>query len=169
VSETSTSERGQQAALLIDFDNVTVGVHSSLADELNRLLKSEIIPGNVAVQRAYADWRRFPQFITQLSEASVELVFAPSYGAANRHSTIMRLAVDALELVFTRPDIGAFILLSGNSQLSALVVKLKEHGKYVIGVGNRGSASMLLRQACDEYYVYDDLMGPGLQDRLENP
>ena len=72
---TYTSEgRGQQAALLIDFDNVTVGVRSSLADELNRLLKSEIIRGDVAVQRADADWRRFPQFITELSQASIELV-----------------------------------------------------------------------------------------------
>ena len=166
---TYTSEGGgQQTALLIDFANVTVGVRSSVTDELNRLLKSEIIRGNVAVQRAYADWRRFPQFITPLGETSVELIFAPSYGSANRHASIMRLATDALELVFTRPDIGLFILFSGNSELSTLVFKLKEHGKYVIGVGNRGSASVLFRQACDEYYLYDDLMGFDSQNSLES-
>ncbi|HKC46439.1 MAG TPA: NYN domain-containing protein [Gemmatimonadales bacterium] len=156
------------AALLIDFENVTVGVRSSLTDELSRLLKSEIVRGEVAVQRAYADWRRFPQFIGPLAETPVELVFAPSYGSANRHASIMRLATDALELVFTRPELGVFILLSGNSELSTLVFKLKEHGKRVIGVGNRGSASTLLRESCDEYYLYDDLIGLDSQNSLES-
>ena len=147
-------------ALLIDFDNVTIGVHSNVADELNMLLESDIIRGKVAVQRAYTDWRRFPQFIVPLSEMSIELIFAPSSGTGQRHATVMRLAIDALELAFTRPDIGVFILLSGNSHLSSLVFKLKEHGKNVIGVGKRGSASMELSQACDAYYWYDELIGP---------
>lgn len=147
-------------ALLIDFDNVMIGVRSNVTDELNLLLESDIIRGKIAVQRAYTDWRRFPQFIVPLSERSIELTFAPSYGSAQRHATVMRLAIDALELAFTRQDIGVFILLSGNSQLSSLVFRLKELDKYVIGVGNRGSASKELSQACDEYHWYDELMGP---------
>jgi uncharacterized protein (TIGR00288 family) len=147
------------AALLIDFDNVTMGIRSDLSKELKNLLNSDIIKGKVAVQRAYADWRRYPQYIVSLAEASVDLIFAPAYGSAKKNATDIRLAIDALELVFTRPEIGTFILLSGDSDFSSLVLKLKEYGKYVIGVGIRESASDLLVQNCDEYYSYSVLSG----------
>lgn len=101
------------AALLIDFDNVTMGIRSDLTKELKSLLNSDIIKGKVAVQRAYADWRRYPQYIVPLAEASVDLIFAPAYGSSKKNATDIRLAIDALELVFTRPEIGTFILLSG--------------------------------------------------------
>ena len=138
------------AALLIDFDNVTMGIRSDLQSELKRLLQSEIIRGKVAVQRAYADWRRYPQYIVPLSESSIDLIFAPAYGSNKKNATDIRLAIDALELVFTRPEIGSFILLSGDSDFSSLVLKLKEYGKYVIGVGIRELSSDLLIQNCDE-------------------
>jgi uncharacterized protein (TIGR00288 family) len=147
------------AALLIDFDNVTMGIRSDLGKELRSLLSSEIIKGKVAVQRAYADWRRYPQYIVPLSEASIDLIFAPAYGSSKKNATDIRLAIDALELVFTRPEIGTFILLSGDSDFSSLVIKLKEYGKYVIGVGIRESSSDLLVQNCDEYYSYNALAG----------
>jgi len=147
------------AALLIDFDNVTMGIRSDLQTELRRLLQSEIIRGKVAVQRAYADWRRYPQYIVPLSESSIDLIFAPAYGSNKKNATDIRLAIDALELVFTRPEIGTFILLSGDSDFSSLVLKLKEYGKYVIGVGIRESSSDLLIQNCDEYYSYNELAG----------
>src|SRR5579885_3360295 len=147
------------AALLIDFDNVTMGIRSDLGKELRMLLSSEIIKGKVAVQRAYADWRRYPQYIVPLSEASIDLIFAPAYGSSKKNATDIRLAIDALELVFTRPEIGTFILLSGDSDFSSLVIKLKEYGKYVIGVGIRESSSDLLVQNCDEYYSYNALAG----------
>src|SRR5438093_2844972 len=147
------------AALLIDFDNVTMGIRSDLQTELKRLLQSEIIRGKVAVQRAYADWRRYPQYIVPLSESSIDLIFAPAYGSNKKNATDIRLAIDALELVFTRPEIGSFILLSGDSDFSSLVLKLKENGKYVIGVGIRESSSDLLIQNCDEYYSYNELAG----------
>ena len=147
------------AALLIDFDNVTMGIRSDLQTELKRLLQSEIIRGKVAVQRAYADWRRYPQYIVPLSESSIDLIFAPAYGSNKKNATDIRLAIDALELVFTRPEIGTFILLSGDSDFSSLVLKLKEYGKYVIGVGIRESSSDLLIQNCDEYYSYNELAG----------
>jgi len=147
------------AALLIDFDNVTMGIRSDLGKELRSLLSSEIIKGKVAVQRAYADWRRYPQYIVPLSEASIDLIFAPAYGSSKKNATDIRLAIDAIELVFTRPEIGTVILLSGDSDFSSLVIKLKEYGKYVIGVGIRESSSDLLVQNCDEYYSYNALAG----------
>ncbi len=147
------------AALMIDFDNVTMGIRSDLQNRLRKLLNSEIIKGKVAVQRAYADWRRYPQYIVPLSEASIDLIFAPAFGSNKKNATDIRLAIDALELVFTRPEIGTFILLSGDSDFSSLVLKLKEYGKYIIGVGLRESSSDLLIQNCDEYYSYTELTG----------
>src|SRR5689334_4748915 len=147
------------AALLIDFDNVTMGIRSDLQQELRNLLSSDIIKGKVSVQRAYADWRRYPQYIVPLTEASIDLIWAPAYGSAKKNATDIRLAVDAIELVFTRPEIGTFILLSGDSDFSSLVLKLKEYGRYVIGVGIRESSSDLLVQNCDEYYSYNALAG----------
>jgi uncharacterized protein (TIGR00288 family) len=147
------------AALLIDFDNVTLGIQKDLTKELRTLLNSDIIKGKVAVQRAYADWRRYPQYIVPLSESSIDLIFAPAFGSSKKNATDIRLAIDAIELVFTRPEIGLFILLSGDSDFSTMVIKLKEYGKYVIGVGIRESASDLLIQNCDEYYSYSDLAG----------
>ncbi len=147
------------AALLIDFDNVTMGIRSDLNAELRSLLSSDIVKGKVSVQRAYADWRRYPQYIVPLSESSIDLIFAPAYGSSKKNATDIRLAIDALELIFTRPEIGTFILLSGDSDFSSLVIKLKEYGKYVIGVGIRESSSDLLVQNCDEYYSYNALAG----------
>jgi len=147
------------AALLIDFDNVTMGIRSDLGHELRNLLGSDIIKGKVAVQRAYADWRRYPQYIVPLAESSIDMIMAPAYGSSKKNATDIRLAIDAMELVFTRPEIGTYILLSGDSDFSSLVMKIKEYGKYVIGVGIRESSSDLLVQNCDEYYSYNALAG----------
>ncbi|MDB4913157.1 MAG: domain, limkain-b1-type [Gemmatimonadetes bacterium] len=147
------------AALLIDFDNVTMGIRSDLGKELRTLLGSDIIKGKVAVQRAYADWRRYPQYVVPLAESSIDMIMAPAYGTSKKNATDIRLAVDAMELVFTRPEIGTYILLSGDSDFASLVTKLKEYGKYVIGVGIKESSSDLLVMNCDEYYSYNALAG----------
>ena len=147
------------AALLIDFDNVTMGMRSDLSKELKNLLNSDIIKSKVTVQRAYADWRRYPQYIVPLSEASIDLIFAPAYGSNKKNATDIRMAIDGIELVFVRPEIGTFILLTGDSDFSSLVLKLKEYGKYVIGVGIQESSSDILVQNCDEYYSYTSLSG----------
>ena len=157
------------AALLIDFDNVTMGIRSDLQSELKRLLSSDLIKGKVAVQRAYADWRRYPQYVAPLTASSIDMIWAPAYGATKKNATDIRLAVDALELVFTRPEIGTFILLSGDSDFSSLVIKLKEYGKYVIGVGIRESSSDLLIQNCDEYYSYNELAGLTKESDVDHP
>jgi uncharacterized LabA/DUF88 family protein len=136
-----------------------MGIRSDLQTELKNLLASDIIKGKVSVQRAYADWRRYPQYIVPLAESSIDMIMAPAYGSAKKNATDIRLAIDALELVFVRPEIGTFILLSGDSDFSSLVIKLKEYGKYVIGVGIRESSSDLLVMNCDEYYSYNSLAG----------
>jgi uncharacterized protein (TIGR00288 family) len=155
----SVHTHAPNAALLIDFDNVTMGIRSDLGNELRNLLSSDIIKGKVAVQRAYADWRRYPQYIVPLAESSIDMIMAPAYGSSKKNATDIRLAVDAMELVFTRPEIGTYILLSGDSDFASLVTKLKEYGKYVIGVGIRESSSDLLVMNCDEYYSYNALAG----------
>ncbi len=156
---TSYPQHAPNAALLIDFDNVTMGIRSDLGKELKMLLNSDVIRGKVAVQRAYADWRRYPQYIVPLSESSVDLIFAPAYGSSKKNATDLRMAIDAIELVFIRPEIGTYILMTGDSDFSSCVLKLKEYGKYVIGVGMRESSSDLLIQNCDEYYSYHALSG----------
>ncbi|MSR23152.1 MAG: NYN domain-containing protein [Gemmatimonadetes bacterium] len=153
------STHAPNAALLIDFDNVTMGMRSDLSRELKVLLNSDIIRGKVTVQRAYADWRRYPQYIVPLSEASIDLIFAPAYGSNKKNATDIRMAIDGMELVFTRPEIGTFILLTGDSDFSSLVLKLKEYGKYVVGVGIQESSSDILVQNCDEYYSYTSISG----------
>jgi uncharacterized protein (TIGR00288 family) len=159
VSPSGTPTSAPNAALLIDFDNVTMGMRSDLSKELKNLLASDVIRGKVTVQRAYADWRRYPQYIVPLSEASVDLIFAPAYGSSKKNATDIRMAIDGMELVFTRPEIGTYILLTGDSDFSSLVLKLKEYGKYVIGVGIQESSSDILVQNCDEYYSYTSLTG----------
>ena len=158
-AQLGTTHHAPNAALLIDFDNVTMGIRSELQTELKNLLSSDIVKGKVSVQRAYADWRRYPQYVVPLAEASIDMIMATAYGSAKKNATDIRLAVDAMELVFTRPEIGIFILLSGDSDFASLVTKLKEYGKYVIGVGIRESSSDLLVMNCDEYYSYNALAG----------
>ena len=155
----SMTSDAPNAALLIDFDNVTLGMRSDLAKELKHLLDTDVIKGKVTVQRAYADWRRYPQYIVPLSEASIDLIFAPAYGTSKKNATDIRMAIDGMELVFIRPEIGTFILLTGDSDFSSLVLKLKEYGKYVIGIGIQESSSDILVQNCDEYYSYTSLTG----------
>src|SRR5687768_4792437 len=159
VTSTLPLHHAPNAALLIDFDNVTMGIRSDLGKELRNLLGSDIIKGKVAVQRAYADWRRYPQYIVPLAESSIDMIMVPAYGSSKKNATDIRLAVDAIEIVFTRPEIGTFILLSGDSDFASMVTKLKEYGKYVIGVGIRESSSDLLVMNCDEYYSYNALAG----------
>jgi uncharacterized protein (TIGR00288 family) len=149
----------RSAALLIDFDNVTLGVHSDLGRELKTLINSEVFRGKIAVRRAYADWRRFPNYVVPLTEASIDLIFAPAYGSSKKNTTDLRMSADAIELAFTRPEIDTFILLTGDSDFSSTVMKLKEYGKFVIGVGMRESSSDLIIQNCDEYFSYHALTG----------
>jgi hypothetical protein len=106
--------------------------------------------------------------VVPLAESSIDMIMAPAYGSSKKNATDIRLAIDAMELVFNRPEIGTYILLSGDSDFSSLVMKLKEYGKYVIGVGIRESSSDLLVQNCDEYYSYNALAGLVKTNEEEN-
>ncbi|HYW06151.1 MAG TPA: NYN domain-containing protein, partial [Longimicrobium sp.] len=150
---------GRSAALLIDFDNVTLGAHGDLGRELQALLNNDVFRGKIAVRRAYGDWRRYPNYVVPLTEANIDMIWAPSWGSSKKNTTDLRMAMDAMELCFTRPDMGTFILLTGDSDFSSCVMKLKEYGKHVIGVGMRESASDLIVKNCDEYYSYHALTG----------
>jgi hypothetical protein len=143
------------AALLIDFDNVTMGIRSDLQTELKRLLSSDLIKGKVAVQRAYADWRRYPQYVAPLTASSIDRSGRRRTGRPRR-TRPTSASPWMLELVFTRPEIGTSSCSRGFGFL-LLVIKLKEYGKYVIGVGIRESSSDLLIQNCDEYFSYNEL------------
>jgi uncharacterized protein (TIGR00288 family) len=149
----------RSAALLIDFDNVTLGAHGDLGRELQTLLNNEVFRGKIAVRRAYGDWRRYPNYVVPLTEANIDMIWAPSWGSSKKNTTDLRMAMDAMELCFTRPEMGTFILLTGDSDFSSCVMKLKEYGKYVIGVGMKESASDLIVKNCDEYYSYHALTG----------
>src|SRR5439155_12894847 len=97
---TAPLHHAPNAALLIDFDNVTMGIRSDLGKELRNLLGSDIIKGKVAVQRAYADWRRYPQYIVPLAESSIDMIMAPAYGSSEKNATDIRLAVHAIAPLF---------------------------------------------------------------------
>ena len=147
------------AALLIDFDNVTMGMRSDLSKELKNLLDVGHHQGQG--QRAARLRRLAP--LPAVHRAALRGVDRPDLRAGLRgnkkNATDIRMAIDALELVFIRPEIGTFILLTGDSDFSSLVLKLKEYGKYVIGVGIQESSSDILVQNCDEYYSYTSLTG----------
>src|SRR2546428_11258561 len=103
-----TTHHAPNAALLIDFDNVTMGIRSELQTELKNLLSSDIVKGKVSVQRAYADWRRYPQYLVPLAESSIDMIMATAYGSGKKNATDIRLAVNPMGVVFTRPAIGPF-------------------------------------------------------------
>src|SRR3984885_15820403 len=99
----STVIQAPNAALLIDFDNVTMGIRSDLQTELRNLLASDIIKGKVQLRRAYADWRRYPQYVAPLAEASIDMIMAPAYGSSKKNAPDVRVRLDPLDLVVTRP------------------------------------------------------------------
>jgi uncharacterized protein (TIGR00288 family) len=113
--------------------------------------------GDIVVKRAYADWTRFATYSTGLHEAAIELIEIPRRGISGKNSADMRLCVDAMDLCNSKPHINTFVVVSGDSDFSPLVSKLKENGKHVIGLGTQASTSDLLRDNCHEFIYYEDL------------
>src|SRR5919197_538408 len=112
---------------------------------------------NIGVKKAYADWSRFAQYTAPLHEAAIELIEIPRRGQTGKNSADIRLCVDAMDLAYSKDHIGTFVIVSGDSDFSPLVSKLKELGKHVIGLGMQESTSELLRDNCDEFIYYEDL------------
>jgi len=145
-------------AVFIDFENLALGFQEkSQSFDISRVLDRLLDKGKVIVKIAYADWSRFRRYTGILHEAGVELIEIPKRGVSGKNSADIRLVVDGMELCHTKPHVDTFVVVSGDSDFTPLVSKLKENGKHVIGVGMRASTSDLLAQNCDEFLYYEDL------------
>jgi uncharacterized protein (TIGR00288 family) len=146
-------------ALFIDFENLALGFQGSRGGrfDIGRVLRRMVEKGKIVAKKAYADWNRYASYTEQLHDAAIELVQIPRRSQTGKNSADIRLCVDAMDLAYSKDHIGTFVIVSGDSDFSPLVSKLKELGKHVIGSGMQPSTSDLLRDNCDEFIYYEDL------------
>lgn len=147
-------------ALFCDFENVALGVRDAkyAKFDINRVLERLLLKGSIVVKKAYCDWDRYKEFKAPMHEASFELIEIPHLRISGKNSADIRLVVDALDLCYTKSHVDTFVIISGDSDFSPLVSKLRENNKTVIGVGVKSSTSDLLIANCDEFIFYDDLV-----------
>ncbi len=145
-------------AIFIDFENLALGFQGRRDRfDIERVLERLVEKGKIVCKKSYADWNRFATFTTQLHEAAIELIEIPRRAQSGKNSADIRLCVDAMDLAYSKDHIDTFVIVSGDSDFSPLVSKLKELGKHVIGLGMQESTSDLLRDNCDEFIYYEDL------------
>ena len=154
----STSE-DLNLAIFCDFENVALGVRDARIEkfDINLVLERLLVKGSVVVKKAYCDWERYKQFKAVMHDAAFELIEIPHTRQSGKNSADIRMVVDALDLCYTKEHIDSFVIVSGDSDFSPLVSKLRENNKTVIGVGVKSSTSDLLMSNCDEFIFYDDL------------
>ena len=147
-------------ALFCDFENVALGVREANFPRLDirRVLDRLLLKGDIVVKKAYCDWERYKEFKAAMHEAAFELIEIPHVRQSGKNSADIRMVVDALDLCYTKAHVDCFVIISGDSDFSPLVSKLRENDKTVIGVGVRKSTSDLLTANCDEFIFYDDLV-----------
>ncbi len=147
-------------ALFCDFENIALGVREAKYPQfdIRRVLERLLLKGNIVVRKAYCDWDRYKEFKAPMHEAAFELIEIPHVRQSGKNSADIRMVVDALDLCYTKGHVDAFVVISGDSDFSPLVAKLRENNKLVIGVGVKKSTSDLLTAACDEFIYYDDLV-----------
>src|SRR5512135_1528185 len=147
-------------ALFCDFENVALGVRESKYDkfDINKVLERLLLKGSIVVKKAYCDWERYREFKAPMHEAAFELIEIPHVRQSGKNSADIRMVVDALDLCYTKTHVDTFVIISGDSDFSPLVSKLRENAKSVIGVGVKNSTSDLLIANCDEFIYYDDLV-----------
>ena len=147
-------------ALYCDFENIALGVRDAnyARFEINEVLERLLVKGNIVVKKAYCDWERYKGFKADMHEASFELIEIPHVRQSGKNSADIRMVVDALDLCYTKSHVDTFVIISGDSDFSPLVSKLRENNKIVIGVGVKNSTSDLLIANCDEFIYYDDLI-----------
>jgi uncharacterized protein (TIGR00288 family) len=147
-------------ALFCDFENLALGVRDAKYDkfDIKRVLEKLLLKGSIVVKKAYCDWERYKQFKASMHEAAFELIEIPHVRQSGKNSADIRMVVDALDLCYTKGHVDTFVLLTGDSDFSPLVSKLRENDKTVIGVGVKNSTSDLLIANCDEFIYYDDLV-----------
>src|SRR6266571_8145393 len=164
------AEGDRSLAVFIDFENLALGFQGRRDRfEISRVLARLVEKGKVVAKKAYADWSRFGNYTAPLHEAAIELIEIPRRAQSGKNSADIRLCVDAMDLAYSKEHINTFVVVSGDSDFSPLVSKLKELGKHVIGLGMQESTSELLRDNCDEFIYYEDLgQSPNLTPNL-NP
>jgi uncharacterized protein (TIGR00288 family) len=147
-------------ALFCDFENVALGVRDAKYEkfDIRPVLERLLLKGSIVVKKAYCDWDRYKGFKASMHEASFELIEIPHVRQSGKNSADIRLVVDALDLCYTKSHVDTFVIISGDSDFSPLVSKLRENAKKVIGVGVKNSTSDLLVANCDEFIFYDDLV-----------
>jgi uncharacterized protein (TIGR00288 family) len=160
-------------ALFCDFENVALGVREAKYAEFDvrKVLERLLLKGNIVVKKAYCDWDRYKDFKKAMHEAAFELIEIPHVRMSGKNSADIRMVVDALDLCYTKSHVDTFVIISGDSDFSPLVSKLRENDKTVIGVGVKKSSSDLLISNCDEFIYYDDLVRekPKKQPRRKPP
>jgi uncharacterized protein (TIGR00288 family) len=147
-------------ALFCDFENVALGVRDAKYDkfDIGKVLERLLVKGSIVVKKAYCDWERYKTFKSTMHEAAFELIEIPHVRQSGKNSADIRMVVDALDLCYTKAHVDTFVIISGDSDFSPLVSKLRENNKAVIGVGVKQSSSDLLISNCDEFIYYDDLV-----------
>ncbi len=147
-------------ALFCDFENVALGVRDAKYEkfDIKLVLERLLLKGSIVVKKAYCDWDRYKGFKAAMHEANFELIEIPHVRQSGKNSADIRLVVDALDLCYTKSHVDTFVIISGDSDFSPLVSKLRENAKQVIGVGVKQSTSDLLIANCDEFIFYDDLV-----------
>jgi uncharacterized protein (TIGR00288 family) len=153
------TERERSLAVFIDLENLAMGFQSQRKTrfEIQKVLERLVEKGKLIVKKAYADWSRYPSYTAPFHEAAIELIEIPKRSQTGKNSADIRLVVDAMDLAWSKVHVDTFVIVSGDSDFSPLVSKLKENGKHVIGLGMKGSTSDLLRDNCDEFIYYEDL------------
>lgn len=157
-------------AVYVDFENLALGFKGKKDKrfEIQKVLERLIEKGKIIVKKAYADWADYAEYKKPLHEAAIELIEIPKRSMSGKNSADIRLCVDALDLCYSKEHIDTFVIVSGDSDFSPLVSKLKENGKRVIGLGMKESSSNLLVNNCDEFIYYEDLERPlGTPPRIE--
>jgi uncharacterized protein (TIGR00288 family) len=157
-------------AVFIDFENLALGFKGKRDKrfEIRKVLERLVEKGKLIVKKAYADWADYAEYKKPLHEAAIELIEIPKRAMTGKNSADIRLCVDALDLCYSKEHIDTFVVVSGDSDFSPLVSKLKENGKRVIGVGMKESSSNLLIDNCDEFIYYEDLERPlGIPPKIE--
>jgi uncharacterized protein (TIGR00288 family) len=147
-------------ALFCDFENIALGVRDAkyAKFDIDRVLERLLLKGSIVVKKAYCDWERYREFKAPMHEASFEMIEIPHLRMSGKNSADIRMVVDALDLCYTKEHVDTFVIISGDSDFSPLVSKLRENNKFVIGVGVKSSTSDLLIANCDEFIYYDDLV-----------
>jgi uncharacterized protein (TIGR00288 family) len=154
------NQKTQSMALFCDFENIALGVRDAnySAFDIKKVLERLLLKGSIVVKKAYCDWERYKEFKAAMHEAAFELIEIPHVRQSGKNSADIRMVVDALDLCYTKSHVDTFVVISGDSDFSALVSKLRENNKVVIGVGVKNSTSDLLISNCDEFIYYDDLV-----------